>query len=609
MEEGKVSLPESPPEPRSLQVIRGGAEAIARINPIAYFGEEAVQAMRNTVAKDATDAELHMFLSVAARYGLDPFAKEIWFIKYVSKDEGPKLNIMTSRDGYLRVAMQHPEWDGIQSAAVRAKDKFAFNPTESTVSHEFAQGDRGPVIGGWAIVFRRGHRPAVQYADFNEYVGTSKIWAKYRSAMIIKVAEVFALKRQFGITGLLSKEEMALEGAIEAEYLMQPEVTVVAEESEDGEKRADPHNEGRPEGPVTPPPGVVAAKRSLLAILAEKGFSNDEAAAWYHENMASDGEVTLDVLNAMIEKAEGLTGKTGLENGAGDHTEAGSTTKEITTTPAGKAKLWQVLKAKGLSDEEATKWFPENAPADGEITVEVLTAMIQKAEAIESRAATGDPTGEVKGGNPLTVNLRFKISLLATKVPPKDLEEFLQGRTLNEFPDGELEALVKVLENLVPEPGEGPAGMEAAATGAGQGHLGAAEGAPKVSSQNEAQSLSAPVPPPAPGVATAINPSTPLPEKGNPPVDGGAYQGTVTVMNEAASQRQSIAGKVQPVQVADCMDASSNVPVLVTAIGGDRDKDALFKKAFHEGAKITVKGRLLGTSGGWQLRLDEWQVA
>src|SRR3990167_3431162 len=43
--------------------------------------KEGIDLIRKTVAKDANDLELQMFLHLAQRYGLDAFSREIMFIK------------------------------------------------------------------------------------------------------------------------------------------------------------------------------------------------------------------------------------------------------------------------------------------------------------------------------------------------------------------------------------------------------------------------------------------------------------------------------------------------------------------------------------------------
>jgi phage recombination protein Bet len=168
------------------------------------FTPDQIDTIRNTVAKGATDDELAMFMHLANTYGLDPFLKEIFYSSQMK-------TIITSRDGYLKVAQRDPEFDGIQSMAVCENDDFSIDMVNNVVNHSFGKGDRGSVIGAWAVCYRKGRRPVIAYADYNEYNKNNPIWKTYKSAMCCKVAEVFALKRQFGISGLVTQEEMGVE--------------------------------------------------------------------------------------------------------------------------------------------------------------------------------------------------------------------------------------------------------------------------------------------------------------------------------------------------------------------------------------------------------------
>lgn len=179
-------------------------------HPLLQFDPSKIDVIRSTVAKGATDNELEMFLHLCKTYQLDPFRKEIWFIKYGEKKGNNEPTIMTSRDGYLKIAQQHPDYLGIMSQEVRENDYFELDASKGLVSHRFAQpiSSRGQIVGAWATAKRKGVDPVSIFVNFHEYRGNSKIWAHYPSAMIIKVAESFALKRQFGITGLVTREEM-----------------------------------------------------------------------------------------------------------------------------------------------------------------------------------------------------------------------------------------------------------------------------------------------------------------------------------------------------------------------------------------------------------------
>lgn len=166
------------------------------------FTKEQVEIIKNTIAKGATEDELKIFLYLSSQYNLDPFKKEIWFTKY-----GSTTNIMTSRDGYLKYAQTNSEFEGIISFVVKEGDDFTIDAGNYQVYHKFGT-KRGRILGAWARCDRKGKRPFLAYVDFLEYRKDSSIWNQYPSAMIQKVAEVFVLKRAFGISGLLTREEM-----------------------------------------------------------------------------------------------------------------------------------------------------------------------------------------------------------------------------------------------------------------------------------------------------------------------------------------------------------------------------------------------------------------
>lgn len=171
---------------------------------VSGYTREQIETIKNTVAKGATDSELQMFMHVAQTYGLDPFLKEIYYSNQIHA-------IITSRDGYLKAAQRDPEFEGIQSMAVCENDDFAIDAIGCSVKHSFGKGTRGDVIGAWAICYRAGRKPVIAYASYDEYNQGNQIWKKYKSAMCCKVAEVFALKRQFGISGLVTVEEIGVE--------------------------------------------------------------------------------------------------------------------------------------------------------------------------------------------------------------------------------------------------------------------------------------------------------------------------------------------------------------------------------------------------------------
>ncbi|MFB4260475.1 RecT family recombinase [Bacillus sp. FSL K6-0047] len=205
-------------------------------NNLLQFSPEKIEVIRRTVAKGATDDELEMFMHLAQRYQLDPFSKEIWFIKRPKKFKDTNGNwdykrlengeidytgvdpiIMTSRDGYLKLAQSDPDFEELNSLEIRQKDNFSFNPMTKEINHEIGS-ERGPITGAWAICKRKNREPAIVVVDFNEYkkaAGNNPVWDNYPSRMITKVAEVIVLKRQFNISGLVTEEEMPRQYSLE----------------------------------------------------------------------------------------------------------------------------------------------------------------------------------------------------------------------------------------------------------------------------------------------------------------------------------------------------------------------------------------------------------
>ena len=170
-------------------------------NELINFNEEELKTLKNTVAANANEHEFKMFIALSKRYGLDPFNKEIFFWKVKGRP-----TIMTSRDGYLKIADRHPEYDGLVSDVVRENDDF--KRTSNGIDHQYSS-NRGKIIGAYALVYRKDRKyPIYIFAPFAEYNAPSKVWKQYPSAMILKVAESMALKRAFTVSGLVSREEM-----------------------------------------------------------------------------------------------------------------------------------------------------------------------------------------------------------------------------------------------------------------------------------------------------------------------------------------------------------------------------------------------------------------
>ena len=178
-------------------------------SPARYGWEpEQAAAIKATVAKDCTPSEFVMFLELAARYQLDPFARQIWAAKM--GDDKP-VAILVGRDGLLSIAERHDKFAGMDSDVGVEGDKLSVDRDTHEFIHEWGEDHlSGTIIGAWAMVWREDRdRPVRFFARYSEYAKEgSKFWQKFKSAMIVKCAESMALKRAFVISGLLVEEEV-----------------------------------------------------------------------------------------------------------------------------------------------------------------------------------------------------------------------------------------------------------------------------------------------------------------------------------------------------------------------------------------------------------------
>ena len=173
------------------------------------FDDKTKTHIRKTLAQSATDDEFTTFILMCESYQLNPINKEIFFVKY---GHG-KATIITSRDGYLKIANLHPMFNGIESDSVYEGDiltKRADGSILITYGTEHMTFDKSKLRGAFCNVFRKDRDVTMStYVSLKEYFKKeAPIWTQYTHAMIIKVAEAMALKRAFAISGLVSQEEM-----------------------------------------------------------------------------------------------------------------------------------------------------------------------------------------------------------------------------------------------------------------------------------------------------------------------------------------------------------------------------------------------------------------
>lgn len=155
--------------------------------------------IKKTIAPDATDAELQLFLYDNARRGVHPLDKMIHFTK-----RGGKYTPITSIDFMRMRAAETGEYAGSDDAVfvdITATVKLPNRPDAAKVTvYRLIQGQRCPFTAT---------------ARWDEYYpGDGEIgfmWRKMPHTMLAKCAEALALRKGFPqqIAGLYTAEEMA----------------------------------------------------------------------------------------------------------------------------------------------------------------------------------------------------------------------------------------------------------------------------------------------------------------------------------------------------------------------------------------------------------------
>jgi phage recombination protein Bet len=139
-----------------------------------------------------TKSDIIKFMMLCKARQLNPWEGDAFLLGYDTKD-GPKFNLITAVQAFLKRAELHPEFDGIISGIIVARGNEIIEREGSF----YIPGDE-MIVGGWAKSYRK-DRKTVFHASVPIHVystGRSR-WEKDPGGMIQKVAKSASLRDAF----------------------------------------------------------------------------------------------------------------------------------------------------------------------------------------------------------------------------------------------------------------------------------------------------------------------------------------------------------------------------------------------------------------------------
>lgn len=162
------------------------------------------ETLRNFVdpKHQASPQELQTLLAIVKNRNLNPFTKEVYFIKYGNNP----AQIVVSKDAFMKRAEQNQNYDGFESGVIYENEQGELKTKKGVILPR-----KATLIGGWCEVYRKDRsRPVYREVELSAYNTHKNWWQKAPGQMIEKVAIVAAVRDAFSenVGGLYTADEM-----------------------------------------------------------------------------------------------------------------------------------------------------------------------------------------------------------------------------------------------------------------------------------------------------------------------------------------------------------------------------------------------------------------
>ncbi len=241
--------------------------------------------LKATVFKNASNEELLALVVVSNEYGLSPFLKEI----YAFPAKGGGIVPIVSIDGWNKMLIRHPEFDGIQ--------------------FEFAETPEGELVSCTATVHMKNRSHPVV---ITEYLGECKRntdpWNNMPHRMLRNRTLCQAARIACGFSGIYDEDEAATIVTVDAAIVTQPPPATKPTSDAAAESAAG----------LAPSAGKAPAasgpQAELETLVTEAGFNLDTLLKWGDtsgnipdgSSIASYAEIPGDVCKRLLRAKTGL---------------------------------------------------------------------------------------------------------------------------------------------------------------------------------------------------------------------------------------------------------------------------------------------------------------